>query len=60
MFYRGIELEQLHDSEYEDVLHLLVWGSIPTTSERQRLSRALAEQMLAVPEHVKKTVKSFP
>ncbi|KAL4892505.1 citrate synthase [Aspergillus ambiguus] len=60
LLLRGYTLEQLEGSDFEDILHLLVWGSYPTTDQREALRRELARQMMAIPESVHRTIQSFP
>ncbi|RHZ63777.1 uncharacterized protein CDV56_107771 [Aspergillus thermomutatus] len=51
LLFRGYTLEQLWGSDFEDMLHLLVWGSYPTALQKKELSSKLAEEMLMVPEN---------
>lgn len=44
--------------DYEDVLHLLVWGSLPTLEAKMRLRRQVAKCMIP-PQSVTDVVKSF-
>ncbi|KAE8143518.1 citrate synthase [Aspergillus pseudotamarii] len=60
LLFRGYTLAQLWDSDFEDMLHLLVWGTYPTMQEKRDLNRKLTEQMLAVPESVHRTVRGLP
>ncbi|PWY89072.1 citrate synthase [Aspergillus heteromorphus CBS 117.55] len=60
LLFRGHSLEQLWDSDFEDMLHLLVWASYPTGLQRDVLRRSLTEAMLAVPDTVKRTIQSLP
>ncbi|RAK94057.1 citrate synthase [Aspergillus costaricaensis CBS 115574] len=60
LLFRGYSLEQLWQSDFEDVLHLLVWGSYPTVPQRNNLSHKLTEAMLAVPDDVQRTIWSLP
>ncbi|RAL04653.1 putative citrate synthase [Aspergillus ibericus CBS 121593] len=60
LLFRGYSLEQLWESDFEDVLHLLVWGSYPTVLQRKDLNHKLTEAMLAVPESVQRTIQSLP
>lgn len=48
------------NSDFEDMLHLLVWGSYPTAIQKKELSRKLAGYMLDVPETVQKAIQSLP
>ncbi|OJJ69579.1 hypothetical protein ASPBRDRAFT_130876 [Aspergillus brasiliensis CBS 101740] len=60
LLFRGYSLEQLWESDFEDVLHLLVWGSYPTVPQKNELSHKLTEAMLAVPDDVQRTIQSLP
>ncbi|GKZ42587.1 hypothetical protein AbraIFM66951_002278 [Aspergillus brasiliensis] len=60
LLFRGYSVEQLWESDFEDVLHLLVWGSYPTVPQRNELSHKLTEAMLAVPDDVQRTIQSLP
>ncbi|OOF91575.1 hypothetical protein ASPCADRAFT_57017 [Aspergillus carbonarius ITEM 5010] len=60
LLFRGYSLEQLWESDFEDVLHLLVWATYPTVLQRNDLSHKLTEAMLAVPESVQRTIQSLP
>jgi citrate synthase len=53
-------LEQLWDSDFEDMLHLLVWGSYPTALQKKELSRKLAEEMATVPKSLHRTIETLP
>jgi citrate synthase len=48
------------NSDFEDMLHLLVWGSYPTAAQRERLRRDLASDMLAVPGSVQNAIHAMP
>ncbi|OGM47738.1 citrate synthase [Aspergillus bombycis] len=60
LLFRGYTLAQLWDSDVEDMLHLLVWGTYPTWQQKKDLNRKLTDQMLAVPESVHRTIRGFP
>ncbi|KAE8354200.1 citrate synthase [Aspergillus coremiiformis] len=60
LLFRGYTLAQLWDSDVEDMLHLLVWGTYPTAQQKKELSRDITEQMLAVPQSVQKTIQALP
>ncbi|KAL4741242.1 citrate synthase-like protein [Aspergillus similis] len=60
LLFRGYSLEELWTSDFEDMLHLLVWGSYPTPQQKEQLRSKLAAQMLAVPETVQTAVQSLP
>ncbi|KAF9893653.1 hypothetical protein FE257_010965 [Aspergillus nanangensis] len=60
LLFRGYTLEQLWHSDFEDMLHLLVWSSYPTPLQRKELSQKLAAHMLDIPESVHSAIKSLP
>ncbi|KAL2868055.1 putative citrate synthase [Aspergillus lucknowensis] len=60
LLFRGYSLEELWESDFEDMLHLLVWGSYPMAPQRENLRRELAKNMLAVPESVQTAVRAMP
>ncbi|KNG84511.1 hypothetical protein ANOM_008235 [Aspergillus nomiae NRRL 13137] len=60
LLFRGYTLAQLWDSDFEDMLHLLVWGTYPTRQQKKDLNRKLAHQMLTVPESVHRTIRELP
>ncbi|PYH74369.1 citrate synthase [Aspergillus vadensis CBS 113365] len=60
ILYRGHPLASLIGKSYEEITHLLIWGSLPTPEERLRFQRRIAEAMMVVPENVKKLVATFP
>ncbi|KAL4938118.1 citrate synthase-like protein [Aspergillus oleicola] len=60
LLFRGYSLEELWNSDFEDMLYLLVWGSYPTAQQKEDIRVQLAKQMLAVPESVQKAVQSLP
>ena len=60
LLFRGYSLEEMWNSDFEDMLHLLVWGSYPTAIQKKELSRKLAGYMLDVPETVQKAIQSLP
>ncbi|OJJ46042.1 hypothetical protein ASPZODRAFT_16637 [Penicilliopsis zonata CBS 506.65] len=60
LLFRGYSLEQLWECDFEDMLYLLVWGTLPNASQRRALSYKLAQQMLAVPDCVQKAISTLP
>ncbi|OKL57051.1 hypothetical protein UA08_07374 [Talaromyces atroroseus] len=60
LLFRGYALEQLWDAEFEDMLHLMVWGKLPTLSQRESLRKTLATLMANIPEHVVEVITTFP
>ncbi|OJJ32489.1 hypothetical protein ASPWEDRAFT_118271 [Aspergillus wentii DTO 134E9] len=59
LLFRGYTLEELWDSDFEDMLHLLVWGTYPTAPQRKEVSRRLAGHMQDIPENVSKAIGSL-
>ncbi|KAB8269257.1 citrate synthase-like protein [Aspergillus minisclerotigenes] len=60
LLFHGYTLSQLWDSDFEDMLHLLVWGTYPTMQQKKDLNRKLTDQMLAVPDSVHRTIRGLP
>ncbi|KAL4800352.1 citrate synthase-like protein [Aspergillus venezuelensis] len=60
LLFRGYSLEELWDSDFEDMLYLLVWGTYPTVQQKEDTRLNLAKQMLAVPQSVQRAVESLP
>lgn len=60
LLFHGYTLSQLWDSDFEDMLHLLVWGTYPSMQQKKDLNRKLTEQMLAVPDSVHRTIRGLP
>lgn len=58
--YRDYPIEYLFENhDYEDVLHLLVWGHLPSGAERLAFQRRFASACVP-PKHVVEVIKSFP
>lgn len=60
LLYRGYTLEEMWNGDFEDMMHLLVWGSYPTAAQRKVLSQKLAGYMVDVPESVIRAVQALP
>ena len=60
ILYRGHPLASVIGKSYEEITHLLIWGSLPTPEQRLRFQRRIAQAMLVVPENVKQLVATFP
>ncbi|KAJ5766012.1 uncharacterized protein N7511_003628 [Penicillium nucicola] len=60
LLYRGYTLEQLWGADFEQMFHLLVWGTFPTEPQRSRLQLQIARYMQEIPDLVYKTILSFP
>ncbi|KAH7120512.1 citrate synthase [Dactylonectria macrodidyma] len=60
MQYRDKSIDELfHKNDYEEVMHLLIWGNIPTKRQKMDLRRRLASHMVA-PQSVQDAIKTFP
>jgi citrate synthase len=58
--FRGYSLDQLWSCEFEDMLHLMVWGRYPTPSQSESLRRTLASLMADIPKTVFEVIEKFP
>ena len=59
MQYRDKSIDELfHNNDYEEVIHLLIWGTLPSPEQKENLRRRLASHMKA-PQSVKDTIKTF-
>lgn len=47
------------DYVYEDVMHLLIWGDIPTAAEKQETRNIMGKAGVPT-EAVKKLIAAFP
>lgn len=60
MQYRDKPIDELfHNNDYEEVMHLLIWGTVPTQEQKINFRRKLASHMKA-PQSVKDVIKAFP
>ncbi|KAI0912853.1 citrate synthase [Ustulina deusta] len=58
--YRDFNIEQLfRDYVYEDVMHLLVWGHLPSQAEKDHVRAGMSHAMNP-PESVVKVISAFP
>ncbi|KAI1080949.1 citrate synthase [Whalleya microplaca] len=58
--YRNYSINELFENnDYEDVLHLLIWGHLPSSQEKMKVRSALAAEMNP-PQSVVDTIQSFP
>ncbi|KAF6823182.1 citrate synthase [Colletotrichum plurivorum] len=58
--YRDYPIEYLFENHnYEDVLHLLVWGHLPSAAERLAFRRRFALACVP-PKHAVEVIQSFP
>lgn len=58
--YRGYPIEQLAEqSDFVETTYLIMYGELPTSSERDKFSRMLAEHA-AVPEAMRHHFQGFP
>jgi citrate synthase len=60
LLFRGYSLEQLWGSDFEDMLHLMVWVKYPTPLQKESLRQALVTAMLDIPESVVAAVHALP
>lgn len=60
LMFRGYALEQLWESDFEDMLHLMVWGKYPTPSQSESLRKDLASLMSNIPSTVFEVIEDFP
>ncbi|KAK2602138.1 hypothetical protein N8I77_008696 [Diaporthe amygdali] len=60
IYYRGNSILELFDNnDYEEVLHLLIWGHLPSPDEKASLRQALSAAMGA-PKSVVDAIQAFP
>ncbi|KAF5578575.1 citrate synthase [Fusarium subglutinans] len=60
MQYRDKTIDELfHNNNYEEVVHLIIWGSLPTQEQKMNLRRKLASHMKP-PQSVENAIKAFP
>lgn len=58
--YRNIPIKELfHRNDFEDVMYLLIWGSLPSLQEKQNMEMRLAEYANP-PATVRAVVSAFP
>jgi len=60
LLFRGHSFDQLGDCEFESMLHLLVWGSLPDAERQEALRAQIADLACSVSESTYKTIRSFP
>ncbi|KAJ5953048.1 uncharacterized protein N7479_011461 [Penicillium vulpinum] len=60
LLYRGYTLDQLWGSDFEEVFHLLLWGTYPTANKYEELRQQLAQYMQEVPDIVRQTIFNLP
>lgn len=60
LLYRGYTLDQLWGCDFEEMFHLLLWGTYPTASQFEELRRQLAQYMQVVPDIVRQTIVNLP
>lgn len=53
-------MDQVLGSDFEYMLHLLVWGVSPSPQQSKELSRRLAKAMLNVPDAVFNSIRALP
>ncbi|KAI0452104.1 citrate synthase [Xylaria acuta] len=58
--FRDYDIEYLYDNhDYEEVIHLLIWGHLPSNEEKQTLRKKLLAELKA-PQSVVDTIHAFP
>ncbi|KAK5631594.1 hypothetical protein RRF57_007308 [Xylaria bambusicola] len=58
--YRDLEIQELfHNYVYEDVMHLLIWGHLPSQEEKDHVRQGMAKAMNP-PDSVIKVISAFP
>ncbi|KAK1998682.1 citrate synthase [Colletotrichum falcatum] len=58
--FRGYSIEYLvKNHDYEEVIHLLIWGRLPDAAEKKEFQRRIAAGCVP-PEHVVQVITSFP
>lgn len=60
LLFRGHSIEDLWDSDFEDIVHLMVWEKLPSPVEKESLRYALAVAMTDVPDEVVRVIQAFP
>ena len=60
LLFRGHSIGQLWDCDFEELVHLMVWGKLPSPEEKESLRSKLAIAMLRVPEEVTRVIQAFP
>ncbi len=59
--YRGHNIADFwQTAEFEDLVHLLVWGHWPSTLEKEAMKDELFKAAQNVPESVKTVIYAFP
>ena len=58
--YRNIPIEDLfHNYVYEDVMHLLIWGALPTSEQKEK-ARTTIFNASVPPQSVVEVIYAFP
>ena len=61
MQFRGHNIADFwKTADFEDMTHLLIWGSWPTAAEKEALRKKLIRAALDIPDSVVKVVQAFP
>ncbi|KAJ5371608.1 hypothetical protein N7517_003614 [Penicillium concentricum] len=60
LLYRGYTLDQLWGCDFEEMFHLLLWGTYPTATQCEELRQRLAQYMQEVPSIVRQTIFNLP
>ncbi|KAL1639573.1 hypothetical protein SLS58_007772 [Diplodia intermedia] len=57
--YRDTSIDDLfHNNDYEEVIHLLIWGHLPSSIEKRQMRRSLAAAMVP-PQSVVDVIHAF-
>ncbi|KAB2572699.1 citrate synthase [Lasiodiplodia theobromae] len=58
--YRDSSIDDLfRNNDYEEVIHLLIWGHLPSAAEKRKFRKSLAEAMV-VRQSVVDVIEAFP
>ncbi|KAJ5781322.1 hypothetical protein N7457_006482 [Penicillium paradoxum] len=60
VLYRGYTIDQLWGADFEEMFHLLLWGTYPTAKQCEELRQRLARHMQEVPDIVRQTILNLP
>lgn len=60
LLFRGHSFEQLWDNDFEDMIHLMVWETLPSQEEKEELRKDIADVACSIPDSVAQAVRNFP
>ena len=60
LLFRNHSISQLWDCDFEDILHLMVWEKLPSTTQKDALRKRLVDAMLNIPDEVVDVIQAFP